>query len=200
MRLTGLAAGALLAMAASDPARATVYLREQGEQAFLSGEFERGDEKIVAAFLAQPRAVKLRVVNLDSFGGHIGAGIAIGRLIRKARLATAVDAARARCDSACTLIFAGGVQRYYLNGNDVFEGTSGRGGLGFHPSHSRDGSWTRILYSDLGTNMMANFYREMGQPGAAELMKRAGYTSIFRPNGTTALRLRIATSVGPSPD
>lgn len=197
MKVLALLAFVLLGCA---QASATVYLTERGNVVFLSGEFEPGDEKKVAAFLAQRRAIILRTVYLDSHGGHIGAGIAIGRLIRQAKLATAVDADSARCDSSCTLIFAGGVRRYYVNGAGVFEGTSGRGGLGYHPAHSRDGSWTRILYSTRGTDMMAGFYREMGQPGAIELMRRAGYTSIYRPAGSTAIKLRIATSLGPPPD
>lgn len=197
-RISAAVAGILLL--ASVPASATVYLTERGGRVYLSGEFEPGDEKKVEAFLAQTRPNKLRIVYLDSHGGHIGAGIAIGRLIRKAKLATAVDADAARCDSSCTLIFAGGVQRYYVNGAGVFEGTSGRGGLGYHPAHSRDGSWTRIHYSTRGTDMMAGFYREMGQPGAVELMRLAGYTSIYRPGGATALKLRIATSLDAPPD
>ena len=158
-----------------------------------------GDEQRFAALLAQPRARKIAVVYLDSFGGSIAAGIKIGRIIRKAGLATAVDASAARCDSACTLIFAGGVRRYYVGGASVFEGTSARGGLGYHPAHTRDPAWTRASYSDKGTGMMAAFYREMGQPGAADLMKRAGFSTIYRPSGATALSLRIATSLDEPP-
>lgn len=193
-----LIAGAGLWLAAY-PARATVYLSERGSRVYLSGEFEPGDDQRLAALLAQPRIRRIEVIYLDSFGGSIVAGIRIGRLIRKAGLATAVDAAAARCDSACTLIFAGGVRRYYVGGAAVFEGTSGRGGLGYHPAHVRDPAWTRASYSDKGTGMMAAFYREMGQPRAAELMAKAGFSTIYRPSGATALSLRIATSLDEPP-
>lgn len=192
-------AAALVALCVAVPASATVYLSERGGRIYLSGEFEVGDEQRFAALLAQPRARKIAVVYLDSFGGSIAAGIKIGRIIRKAGLATAVDASAARCDSACTLIFAGGVRRYYVGGASVFEGTSARGGLGYHPAHTRDPAWTRASYSDKGTGMMAAFYREMGQPGAADLMKRAGFSTIYRPSGATALSLRIATSLDEPP-
>lgn len=191
---------ALCALCMAEAAHATIYLRQSGTRLYLSGSFENGDEARLAAYLAQPEGRAVRVVFLDSFGGQIGAGINIGRIVRKARLATAVDADAARCDSACTLIFAGGVKRFYVNGASVFEGFSGRGGLGYHPAHWRDGSWTQGGLSDKGTQLMANFYREMGQPGAAELMQKAGWTSIYRPSGATALKLKIATSLSAPPD
>lgn len=177
------------------PARATIYFRESDGMAHVSGSFEPGDEALFAAFLVRPRARKLSVIYLDSTGGAIRAGIAIGRMIRKARLATAVDAGTSRCDSACTLIFAGGVRRHYIGGEGVFEGTSARGGLGYHPAHRRDPAWTRAEFSDSGTAEMAAFYREMGQPRAAELMMKAGFSSMYRPSGETALAYRIATTL-----
>ena len=185
----------LLMMGVVSRAEATLYLSERDGVVHLSGEFENGDDAKFTAFLAQPRASRLRVVYLDSFGGSIIAGMKIGRLIRKARLATAVRAASARCDSACTLIFAGGVRRYYVGGESVFEGNSARGGLGYHPAHQRNAAWTRAEFSTKGTDMMAAFYREMGQPRAAELMQKAGFSTIYRPNGRTALALRVATSL-----
>lgn len=191
---------ALLALSFAGRAEATLYLFETGGAVHLSGEFELGDDAKFAAFLAQPREQKLSVVYLDSFGGSIVAGIKIGRLVRKARLTTAVRADAARCDSACTLIFAGGVRRHYIGGADVFEGNSARGGLGYHPAHQRDKAWTHAQYSVKGTDMMVSFYREMGQPRTAELLERAGYSTIFRPNGQTALSLRIATSLGEPSD
>lgn len=198
LRFVFCASVATLALAA--PASATIYLREQGSRVYLSGVFETGDDARFAAFLAQPRAEKLKTVYLDSFGGTIDAGIGIGLLLRKAGLATAVDARGATCDSACTLIFAGGTRRYYVNGSVIFEGFSARGGLGYHPAHSRDGSWTRQQFSNRGTEMMAQFYRRMGQPGAIELMRRAGFSSIYRPSGATAMALKIATSLDAPPD
>ena len=182
-------------MLVTAPAEATIYFRESEGVAHVSGSFDPGDETLFAEFLARPRTKRLAVIFLDSAGGAIGPGIAIGRMIRKARLATAVDAGSSRCESACTLIFAGGVRRHYIGGEAIFEGTSGRGGLGYHPAHWRDPSWTRAGFSDKGTAQMAAFYREMGQPRAAELMMKAGFSSMFRPSGQTALALRIATTL-----
>lgn len=185
----------MLAGVLSTPAKALIFLSERDGVATLSGIFETGDEKTFAAFLAQPRATRLRVLYLDSFGGSIAAGVQIGRMVRKAGLVTAVDAAAARCDSACTLIFAGGVRRHYVGGAGVFEGFSARSGLGFHPAHMRDPAWTRAEYSERGTAIMAAHYRAMGAPRTMELMTQAGFTTMFRPNGATALRVGIATSL-----
>lgn len=190
-----LAAGLAAVLALNPPAQATLYITERDGAAYLSGLFEKADVESFAAFLADAGKRGIRVIYLDSLGGEVVAGIAMGKLIRKAGLATAVDAGRARCDSACTLIFAGGVRRHYIGGGDVYEGFSGRGGLGYHPAHSRDGSWTRAEASAKGTAMMAAHYRAMGQPGATEMMRRAGFSSTYRPSGATALALRIATTL-----
>jgi hypothetical protein len=53
----------------------------------------------------------LNMVQLNSRGGNKGAGIEIGRLIRKHKLNTFV-APDGRCNSACVFAFIGGVQRY----------------------------------------------------------------------------------------
>lgn len=186
---------AVLAGLFAGPASATLFLSEHDGVASLSGIFESGDEKKFAAFLAQPRARKLSVIYLDSFGGSIVAGIRIGQMIRKAGLTTAVRADAARCDSACTLIFAGGVRRHFIGGDQIFEGFSARSGLGFHPAHERDPAWTRAELSARGTKMMAAHYRAMGAPRTVDLMGRAGFTTMFRPSGRTALDVRIATSL-----
>lgn len=195
-----LAVASVCLLASAHAASATIYMRQVGSRLYLSGSFENGDEDRFAEFLTASKAQPVKVVFLDSFGGQIGAGIKLGQMIRKARLSTAVDANAARCDSACTLIFAGGIKRYYINAAAVFEGFSSRGGLGYHPAHWRDGSWTQGGLSDKGTALMSNYYRQMGQPGATLLMQKAGWNSIYRPSGATALKLKIATSLDMPPD
>ncbi len=53
----------------------------------------------------------LNMVQLNSRGGNKGAGIEIGRLIRKHKLNTFIPP-DGRCNSACVFAFIGGVQRY----------------------------------------------------------------------------------------
>ncbi|MCF4123922.1 hypothetical protein [Methylobacterium sp. SyP6R] len=194
MRWRILACVAAVSIAGVGPSRA-MSLSESGDQATLAGAIVPGDGEAFARFLAGPHARPLRVVYLNSGGGKVLEGIAIGRAIRRAGLVTAVDAQAARCDSACTLIFAGGVRRHYIHGEDVYEGMSGRSGLGFHTAHRPGNRIEANTLNQRGTDNMRRFYGEMGQPGAATLVDKAAFDSLYRPSGSTALTLGIATSL-----
>ncbi|TGD98293.1 hypothetical protein [Methylobacterium nonmethylotrophicum] len=194
MRWRALAAAGMIAGAGPAPAGA-MSLSETGDRITLAGSIVPGDGEAFARFLAGPHARPLRVVYLDSGGGKVLEGIAIGRAIRRAGLATAVDAHAARCDSACTLIFAGGVRRHYVHGEDVYEGMSGRTGLGFHTAHRPGNRIEASTLNEHGTDTMRRFYAEMGQPGAATLVDKAAFNTLYRPSGSTALGLGIATSL-----
>lgn len=178
------------------PARA-IWLSESGGKAWLTGSIELGDEKRFKEFLEKPRSQPLRVLYLSSGGGHIRPAFAIGRMVRQAGLNTAVEAGSAACSSACTFIFAGGVHRHYVGGDGVFEGTTGLSGLGFHPARGVGSRVSEPTLSQRGTDSIRAFYAEMGMPRATELMEKAAFNSMYRPNGATALALRIATSLTP---
>jgi hypothetical protein len=116
--------------------------------------------------------------------------------VRKAGLATAVDAARAKCQSACTGIFVAGVRRLYFNAGAIVEGAQTKGGvgLGFHEANAFSVSGRRG-YSGGATAYMINIYYEMGVPGAAELIIKSDPRSIYSISGATAQSLGIATSL-----
>ena len=186
----------VLGLLASSPA-AALSLSESDGVATLRGSIEPGDADILRAFLARPRATPLRVIWLSSAGGALQEGMEMARELRKARIATAVDATGAYCDSACTFLFVAGAQRHYVGGEKIIEGLSGLTGLGFHVSYVRDYR-TRIgLRSEDGTQKMIDYYRELGAPRAAELAQKGMINSIYRPNGETALKLGVATSLSP---
>lgn len=174
-------------------------LSDEGGAATLSGRIDVGDDEVFKAFLAQRRATPIKVLHLSSRGGLISASFSIARQIRAAHIATSVDATSVVCDSSCTLVFAGGVQRYYTHGEQIFEGFTSMTGLGFHTAHVKGNGFDKSSKSEAGTEWMRAFYREMGQPRAAELMDQAAFNTVFRPNGKTALALRIATSLGDPP-
>jgi hypothetical protein len=178
------------------PAQA-IWLSESGGAAWLSGSIEIGDEKHFKEFLERPRAQPLRVLYLSSGGGHIQPAFAIGRMVRRAGLVTVVEAARTACSSACTFIFAGGARRHYVGGEAIFEGASELSGLGFHPARYANYRVGESTLSERGTASIRAFYAEMGMPRATELMEKAAFNSMYRPNGATALALRIATSLSP---
>jgi hypothetical protein len=174
-----------------------LYMSESNGIATLQGAITDDDPAKFKEFLAQPRTVPLRVINLSSSGGRVDAGISIARQVRQAKLTTVVDAASATCDSACTYIFVAGTRRHYLNSDYVSEGLSGgRAGLGFHPAHRKSGS-ARIdsTSSEVGSSRARQHYAAMGTPRAAELMDKAAFNTLYRIGGQTALSLKIATSL-----
>jgi hypothetical protein len=65
----------------------------------------------VAALRRDKRKLHMNAVQLDSTGGELSTGMAIGKVVRNRGLATyvAVDAV---CHSACVHVLIGGVQRY----------------------------------------------------------------------------------------
>lgn len=186
--------GASMSVMASMPASA-IWLSENGPAATLTGPFTVGDEAVFKAFLEKPRAQPIRVLYLSSAGGKIAPAMAIGRMVRKAGLATVVDADAASCSSACTFVFVAGVRRHYVNGDHVSEGLSAQNGLGFHPAHRDRGRVEGSRLSERGSERARAYYAAMGTPRAAELMDKAAFNTLYRPNGQTALALRIATTL-----
>lgn len=175
-----------------------IHLSDSNGVAVLQGQIVDGDDAVFREFLARPRTVPIRVLQLSSPGGRVNAGIGIGRQVRAAKLTTVVDANWAACDSACTYIFVAGVRRHYVNGDSVYEGFSGRSGLGFHPAHRKSAAQRHeATLNDRGSELARQHYAAMGVPGATQLMEKAAFNTLYRPNGQTALTLRIATSLSP---
>jgi Clp protease len=197
---TQLAIASVLTLLTAPGANASIWLSESGTTAYLKGNIEKGDDAIFRAFLDKPRERPLKTLVLSSPGGHVDAGLAIGEMIRNAKLATLVDADSSACSSACTFAFAGGVRRHYVNGDKVWEGTTSMVGLGFHPARIVGSAIQPSVYSRVGVERMQKFYARMGMPGAGALMDRAAINTMFRPNGQTALRLKIATTLQPPKD
>lgn len=163
--------------------------------ATLRGTIEMGDAERLSALLKREPAI--RVLDLDSYGGSVKGAIELGEAVRRARLTTQVDAARSVCDSACTMIFAAGVARHYLNAEALQEGFSGLAGLGYHRSYDRGTRVSPPMLSTEGERLMIRYYRRMGAPSAVTLALRGTISSLWRPNGATALRLGLATSLAP---
>jgi hypothetical protein len=186
---------AVVLVTAGNGAAHAIFLSESGDQATLSGPIGVGDDVRFKEFLERKRATPIRVLWLSSGGGRIKESIGIARMVRRARLTTAVQASRASCDSGCTFIFVAGVKRHYVGGRDVIEGLSSFAGLGFHSASIRGDAVRFTVQSPRGNDVMYGFYREMGVPGAADLARRAPFNSMYRISGDTALRLRIATSL-----
>jgi hypothetical protein len=186
--------GSLVVVCAATRATA-IELSEQGTTAFLSGKIDPGDDVKFQEFLAQPRAAKLRALQLNSTGGYIAAAAAIARSVRQLGLVTLVDAAKSRCNSACTLIFAGGVARHYINASAVVDGLGKGWGLGYHEGNDRNKTGQGERASPGATAAMIRNYYELGSPAAAEFAEKAPFNGMYHISGATALSRGIATSL-----
>ncbi len=176
------------------PAEA-VQLTQRGTVISLSGRIENGDQYLIKDFLATPSGRQARIVYLDSPGGFVQAAREMAREIRAAGLTTVVDAARARCHSACTGLFTGGVRRHYINSGRLQDGEAGlKPGLAFHDGSSINQRGQRD-FSGAGTAGMINTYYEMGVGAAASLVQKASFKQLYYISGETALSLGIATSL-----
>lgn len=161
------------------------------------GDIKNGDENSFKRLLAGLPKGQVRAVVLHSPGGFVHAAGEIGREIREKGLSTVVDGSRTTCVSACTILFAAGVQRLYINSGGVNDGIVARAGhgLGFHEGSSAD-SRDSNGYSGDGTAQVIGLLYEFGVPGAAKLTQSAPPDAVYMVSGAKALEIGLATSLG----
>lgn len=168
-------------------------ISRNGAALHLSGGIKSGDDVRFREALAQGAP---KLVTLDSPGGLISAAYEIAREIRKSGATTLVDASRARCSSACTLIFAGGRARHYVNAERVPDGPQGKAGkgLGYHEGNAWSVSGRREQSGRASAHMISGYY-EFGSSAASEFLTKAGYKDMYFVSGQTALSKGLATSL-----
>jgi hypothetical protein len=194
MRCFALAAAAL-GLAAS-PARALEFAL-RGNAVVISGPVKLGDNAKFDEFMAQPAAAGVRIFHVNSPGGTIGVALHIARQIRRRGGATVADG-RGVCESACTVLFAGGSTRHYINAGGLQDRLGGaKGGLGFHEGNNANADGRGRQYSGGATAAMINAYYELGAGGAAQFATKAGHNGMYRISGPTALSSGVATSLSP---
>jgi hypothetical protein len=190
----------LPALIAATAAAQALEISARGADIFLTGPINLGDHAKFESFMLANRGVSFRTVHLNSPGGWSGDMREIARDIRKAGLNTAVDGGRAVCASACTVLFASGVQRFYYNADKVPEGVRKADmspGLGYHGANNS--ASTQIMARQgpgAGMQQIINMYYELGGSAAASLATKAEPSQLYKINGPTALSLGIATSLG----
>jgi hypothetical protein len=121
---------AALAMAMAAPA-AAMHMQVAGDQIILSGAVNPRDDDRLAALLDEQRGKIKTIILRDSPGGDAASGYAIGDLIRKRGLRTAVSG---YCLSSCSRMFLGGVERQFTDDQPV-----GKTRVGFHGNYKSDG-------------------------------------------------------------
>lgn len=187
---------ALCFLLLSPASTSAAWFSADGNTLTLRGMIVEGDMGRLQSLLRHTDPRKPRILYLESGGGEVKAAVELANLIRREKLITAVDASRSHCDSGCTLAFVAGVRRHYVHGETVMEGLSSPFyGLGFHPPHLRAVGRIPGQAATRANGALESLYRSMGTPRAIELMNRAAFNTYFRPNGKTALDLRIATSL-----
>lgn len=121
--LTAAAADGTLSISLSKPLKGTMaHIMGEGRNIYLDGEIDAQAGKRLEAFLKKNNVAYTSTVVLNSPGGNLGAGMELGRVIRKYGLSTTVgrkevhpayDSVTAgACMSSCTLAYLGGTFRY----------------------------------------------------------------------------------------
>ncbi len=188
--------GAAIFLAATLPAQALDF-SISGATMTLSGPIKLGDNARFDELMASPAGAGVRIFRLNSTGGSIGVALDIARGIRRRGGVTVADG-RLRCESACTILFAGGVSRHYVNSGGLQDRLDGaRGGLGYHEGNNANADGRGTQYSGRGSQSMINALYELGSNGAAPFVTKAGFRQMYRLSGQTALSAGIATSLSP---
>ena len=184
----------VLALLAASPAPA-LEMSRSGDRIILSGRIRVNDDNEFTRFIEANPGAKLAVLN--SNGGSVNSAIEIARYFRSHGMSTYVDGRSGHCESACTILFGGGVQRYYVNTQGMASGVQGSSGtgLGFHQA-TTSLSQQPGGFSGAGTAMVIGAYYEMGIGNASTLADRAPPNKIYRLSGEEALKLGIATALG----
>jgi hypothetical protein len=110
--LTGLL-GATAMLLGANASSALEFARHRADSATvnaieLKGNIETGDAVALQAYIAKLPHKKVTVVYLNSPGGSLEEGMALGRLFHRARIRTAVIGKDVVCSSACSTAFLGG--------------------------------------------------------------------------------------------
>jgi hypothetical protein len=169
----------------------------RGDVVFLSGPIETGDEYRFRSFLlSHPQA---KYAELNSTGGKIRAAGEIGRQIRAGHLTTVINATRAKCLSACTIIFASGVQRFYVGAESLHDSlvpVKEGYGLGYHQGSTTLPGGMKVP-SARATDDMLSYLYAFGAWRARSLVMRADTKHYYCISSETAMSKGLATSAGP---
>ena len=154
----------------------------------LSGVIDPAAPARVSAELARHN-VRMADVYLDSPGGSVGAGIALGRLFRRLNMSTYVgrdnQRGEGRCFSACVYAYIGGSSRYMTE----------RDALGIHRFSAGAPSENDLERAQLVSAEIARYITDMGvDVKLFQLASRVPSASMYRLTFKEALELRVANN------
>lgn len=175
-----------------------ISLAVEGRFIVLRGGICPNDDRKFRDFL-KTTDKSIRTVKLISGGGNGGAAQNIGTVIRNGGFNTYVDGAVDRCASACTHVFASGVQRFYSGAENITTGQSARRGLGYHyldVNHPDESDAEKERKFNATAVPYLNRMLPASAANAAIALMRANHTAQMTwLNGNEALRTGIATSL-----
>jgi hypothetical protein len=133
----------------------------------VKGKIETGDAMALQAYIAKLPQKKVTVVYLNSLGGALEEGMALGRLFHRAKIRTAVIGKDVICSSACATAFLGGRDPETAGAWRV-KGSTAR--LGFHSfkidwedkSYTAQDMSNAIARTQKMTLAMADYMTEVG--------------------------------------
>jgi hypothetical protein len=141
----------------------------------VKGKMVAGD---IDTFRTKTAGVQNALVIFHSDGGHLIAGIEIGKMIRLKNYFTAVPSG-SRCASACAIAWLGGTRRF-LDGNAK---------IGFHAAFVvRSGQASE---TGVGNALLGSYLGQLGLPEAAIV-----YITKAAPNSMTWLDVKEANQRG----
>lgn len=97
----------------------------------LDGDIEDGDAQELEKAAAETRSSQQKFLCLDSGGGSLAAGIALGKVLREIGIATYI-APEAQCLSACAVVFMAGSRRIDSDEREPLRVLSTEGRLAVH--------------------------------------------------------------------
>jgi len=121
--LAGATAGAALELSKHASDSDTVNAIE------AKGKIETGDAIALQSYIAKLPQKKITVVYLNSLGGSLEEGMAIGRVLHRGKIRAAVVGKDTVCSSACTTAFLGGRD---AETNEPWRAKGSTARLGFH--------------------------------------------------------------------
>ncbi len=198
-------------VAASEPARlsAPAFLRieavapvpgasdplSQQWTLYLDGPFDSDAAARLAGFIAQ-QGISQAAVYLNSPGGSLIAGMAIGRLLREQRFHTHVGKRTADprkpasgvCYSACPFAYAGGLGRFLGEGSV----------LGIHRVTNRVAVPDELAFGQVVSGQAVAYLTEMGiDSGLFRMMDRVPPDGIRLLTRAEAMELKLVNDSGP---
>jgi hypothetical protein len=150
----------VMVLASATPADAMTFKLIGGQgcesRTCMSASGEIGDDAAdeFVAFVKANRVAPGSLVVLDSPGGSLTQGLALGGKIRRTGLSTTVQVPGGVCASACVYAFLGGVERTVARGAK----------LGLHQVYGRSGASLALQVSDTQflLSLVAGHIRRMG--------------------------------------